>query len=268
MTERVTLRTQDRLRLAAIRTRSTAAALILWLHGITVNKDEYLDFFRDGAEYAAGKGIDSLRIDFRGHGDSEGTSIDFSIVGQMLDVEAALKYLTGVYSSQVSGIYLVACSFGAPPALYAAIRHPDLVRGVILVSPVLSYRRTFLEPETKWAKDLFNPVTFAKLSRTGRLHLTPTFPIGLRLVEEMRVIRPDLAIREVTQPLLAIHGDADSMVPFDVSKTVLRGLPNAKFVPISNMDHGFTDADDDLGQGEKSLRNKITIYDLIVGSCL
>jgi pimeloyl-ACP methyl ester carboxylesterase len=116
--------------------------------------------------------------------------------------------------------------------------------------------------------DLFNPVTFAKLSRTGRLHLTPTFPIGLRLVEEMRVIRPDLAIREVTQPLLAIHGDADSMVPFDVSKTVLRGLPNAKFVPISNMDHGFTDADDDLGQGEKSLRNKITIYDLIVGSCL
>ena len=88
-----TLKTIDGYQIAISHTIVDKKILILWLHGITVNKDEYLEFFKEGAEYVSQKGIDSLRIDFRGHGDSSGTSLDFSIVGQMIDIDSAIKYI-------------------------------------------------------------------------------------------------------------------------------------------------------------------------------
>ncbi len=92
-----TLKTTDGYQIAVAHTIADKKILILWLHGITVNKDEYLNFFKEGAEYMAQKRIDSLRIDFRGHGDSSGTSLDFSIAGQMIDIDSAIKYIFQLY---------------------------------------------------------------------------------------------------------------------------------------------------------------------------
>src|SRR4051794_36329756 len=103
------LKTVDGFSLAGIHTVSKQARkVVLWLHGITVDKNEYLGFFKDGAELLQQKGIDSLRIDFRGHGKSSGTSLDFSVAGQLLDVEAALDYLFCYYEKPKLKIHVVA----------------------------------------------------------------------------------------------------------------------------------------------------------------
>ena len=79
--EDIRLSTVDGFDIAAVLTRADPRDVVLWMHGITVNKDEYLGFFRDGAQWLASQGITSIRFDFRGHGQSSGSSLDFSIVG-------------------------------------------------------------------------------------------------------------------------------------------------------------------------------------------
>ena len=257
------LRTIDKFRISAVHTTSKKQNVILWLHGITVNKNEYLDFFKDGAEYVALNGTDSLRIDFRGHGESSGTSLDFTITGQMIDVNSALEYLKREYDFTKINLHIVGCSFGAPPAIFTAIRYPEIVKSIFLIAPVLSYNRTFLKPETEWAKSIFNKKTLAALAKKKQLFINDTFPIGVQLIEEMQIITPELIIAKVKQNITIIHGDADSMVPYSVSKEIADNNPNIKLVTMHGMDHGFTDAKDEIGNSQKSLKNKKLIYNLI-----
>lgn len=261
------LKTIDGYGIATVHTKSIGKKIILWLHGITVNKDEYLGFFRDGAKYLTEKGFDSLRIDFRGHGESSGTSLDFSIVGQMLDVDSAMGFLSQHYELEHVGVYMVACSFGAPPAIFAAVRYSDIIKSVLLISPVISYKRTFLNPETEWGRSIFNERTLADMARTKQLFIEDNFPISIRLVEEMKTIQPELAINQLSQDIVIIHGDADSMVPYNVSKEISKNIPNIKFISMPGMDHGFMDETDENGTSEKSLKNKLRIYEIISEQC-
>ena len=260
------LTTCDGYKISFAHTVVNKKKVVLWLHGITVDKNEYLDFFKDGAEFLASKGFDSLRIDFRGHGASEGTTKDFSIIGQLIDTKTAVKYITDYYGVNTE-IYILGCSFGAPPAIYTALEYPEIIKKILLISPVLSYRRTFLNPETEWAQELFNSETIALLEKNDELFLDEHFSIGMRLVEEMKVIRPESDIKLTKQETFIIHGDADSMVPFNVSKEISNVSSKISLHTVKGMDHGFMDEFDEEGTGQKSLENKNNIYELIVEQC-
>ena len=115
MPSRATLRTMDDFRIAAVYTETTVHDVVIWMHGIAVNKDEYLNFFHDGSDYLAAEGIGSIRFDFRGHGDSSGKPRDFSLVGQNLDAEAVSAFARKHYGdAPATRFHLVAASFGAP----------------------------------------------------------------------------------------------------------------------------------------------------------
>lgn len=261
------LKTVDGYTIATVHTKSKGNKLILWLHGITVDKDEYMGFFRDGAKYLAEKGFDSFRMDFRGHGESSGTSLDFSIVGQMLDIDSAIAFLSKRYPLEQMGLHIVACSFGAPPAIFAATQYIGIIKTLILISPVISYKRTFLKPETEWGRSIFNERALTDMARTKQLHMEENFPISIRLVEEMKIVQPELAVSELSQDIIIIHGDADSMVPYNVSKDISKKIPRIKFFSMPSMDHGFMDEGDEAGTSKKSLKNKLHIYDIISGHC-
>jgi len=267
MTNSCILKTIDDFELSIMHTEAKGKAVVLWLHGITVDKNEYLNFFKEGSQYLEALGVDSLRIDFRGHGESSGTSLDFSIVGQMMDVEAALNYLNQRYSEKGFTLYIVGCSFGAAPAIFAALRWPKIVKNIILIAPVLSYIRTFIQPETEWGQSIFNVLALSKMEKTKKLYINDDFPISIRLVEEMRLIDPLVALKQLKQGVTIIHGDADSMVPYDVSKQAASAMSTVKLFTFKNMDHGFTDVDDEIGTSLKSQENKKRIYDIISEIC-
>ncbi|MGD1084990.1 MAG: alpha/beta fold hydrolase [Verrucomicrobiota bacterium] len=262
MNKECTFKTIDRFTIAATHTISKGKGVVLWLHGITVNRDEYKGFFKDGAEFLADGGVDSLRIDFRGHGNSSGSSLDFCVTGQMLDVDAAFKYLSWHYKERRK-LVIVGCSFGAPPTLFAAEQNPDVVDGVVLIAPVLSYKRTFLQPETEWAKSLFNQRTLSRLERTNKLFINPTFAISSRLIEEMKIIKPEKALHDLNKKMVLIHGDADSMVPFQVSEDAAKADLRVQLIRFAQMEHGFMNVEDEEGMDARSLENKLRIYKII-----
>ncbi len=253
------LRTVDGYDIAAVLTRASPQDVVIWMHGISVNKDEYLGFFRDGAKWLADRGITSIRFDFRGHGESSGNSLDFSVVGQNLDTRAVMEFTQQEFAGSAR-IHIVGASFGAPPAIFAAARYTEKIESICLISPVLSYRRTFLEPETEWAKELFSKERLRNLDDTGRLSFDPEFCVGPRLVEEMRIIRPDTALAELSQRVLVIHGNRDSMVPYSATAHACGGLPHVSLVTLEGADHGFMQEGDDEGVSPQSLANKEEIY--------
>lgn len=260
--ESVRVRTVDGFNLAAVLSRTDGADVVIWLHGISVDKDEYLGFFRDGAMRLEGNGISSIRFDFRGHGDSGGSSLDFSVIAQNLDVQAIMRLAEREFGLRVR-IHFIAASFGAPPAVFTAARYGTRVHSVSLIAPVLSYERTFLAPETEWARELFSVEKLQQLDHTGRLYFDGEFCIGPRLVEEMRLLSPSAALAGIPQPVLVIHGDRDSMVPYDATVQACGDLKHVRLVTLNGADHGFMQEGDEEGVSPESVANKEKIYRLI-----
>lgn len=256
------IHTVDGFTLSAVSHRATASDVVVWLHGITVDKDEYLDFFRDGATWLQEEGISSLRFDFRGHGSSSGSSMDFSIVGQNYDVRAAIEAVQQWSQSPIR-MHLVGASFGAPPALFGALKFASSVASVFLISPVLSYEKTFFEPSTEWAAEVFSREKRNELDRTGKLYMDPEFCIGHRLLGEMEVIQPDRVLELVRQPVTVVHGDKDSMVPYHVSQQICTAIPNIRFLTLPGADHGYMKAGDDEGHLDESIANRQKVFQLI-----
>ncbi|MBI4556877.1 MAG: alpha/beta fold hydrolase [Candidatus Hydrogenedentes bacterium] len=260
--EDLRVHTIDGFDLAAVVTRGRTDDVIIWMHGISVDKDEYLGFFREGALWFANRGPSSIRFDFRGHGASSGTPLDFTVVGQNLDVRAILDLARRQFGAGAR-LHIVAASFGSPPAIFAGHRYPKVVLSVSLIAPVLSYERTFLVPETEWAKAIFSKDQLDQLDQTGRLYFDESFYIGHHLVEEMRLINPVGALTQLKQRVLVVHGDRDSMVPYDATHTACRGLEHVRLVTLKGADHGFVEPDDEEGRLPGSVANKERILRLV-----
>jgi len=260
--EEFNVRTVDGFELAAVVTRGRTTDVVIWMHGISVDKDEYLGFYKEGARWLADSGSSSIRFDFRGHGASSGTPLDFTVVGQNLDVRAIVDLARQQFGAGAC-LHIVAASFGSPPAIFAAHRYPEIVHSVSLIAPVLSYERTFLQPETEWAKEIFSRDRLQELDKTGRLYFDESFYIGHHLVEEMRLINPIGALAHLKQRVLVVHGDRDSMVPHDATLAACRGLARVTLVTLEGADHGFVESGDDEGKSPGSVANKDRIFRLV-----
>lgn len=227
-------------------------AFVLLLHGITVNRNEYGNFYQIVSRELAKAGIGSLRIDFRGHGASPVASSAFTISSQLADTKAAIDWIVSKYPE--AKLYIWGTSFGGPPALHEASRTRGIA-GVFLLAPVLDYVKTFLEPTTEWARQSFNSESLASARVTGKLMLDGTFELGLPILEEMRRYDPKIWLSNCPSQVVIVHGQEDSMVPFSISKAAAQLSPSIDLIGIPAMDHGFIASGDDDGSSAKSKEN-------------
>jgi len=260
--EKIFYKSKDGLKLCGIfLTPKEIKGYVLLAHGINVNKNEWGNFYADIAEELCKKDFATLRFDFRGHGESNGAQRDMTIIGETLDITASVEQILKRWSGKIA---IIGMSFGAGPAILYSSRKTSEVRGLVLLCPVLDYVYTFLNPIVPWAKDIFNKKGFKHLSEKGFLLLDDEFELGAKLIEEFKVIKPYEFLKKIKIPVLAIHGDKDSMVPYKVSKKY--GKPNkvSLFITIKNAEHGFIDSNDESGESIKSLKNKRTVIEKVV----
>jgi pimeloyl-ACP methyl ester carboxylesterase len=88
-----------------------------------------------------------------------------------------------------------------------------------------------------------------------------SFAIDAKLIIEMQCLRPFEILGDIHASTVVIHGQADSMVPFAISKKHIKSLDHVRLVGIPHMDHGFTDQDDETGNSEASQHNFKRIVD-------
>jgi pimeloyl-ACP methyl ester carboxylesterase len=217
--------------------------LVVLSHGITTNKDEdgvYSKF----AESVLAPAFDSVRFDFRGHGESTLPTDQVTVAGEILDFMAVVKWAR---QQGYERIYHVATSFGASVTLLSIAHFPlSDFAAVVFWNPVISYINTFIRPTVPWAKEFFDHKSDTELAYRKGIRITETdFTIGPKMVMELLSMRPDSTSWPGSTPLLIAHGDRDSCVPLKDAAEYCARNKGSKLTTIPGVDHGF---DDKIGE--------------------
>lgn len=216
---------------------SPKAGVVL-AHGILVEKN-YGGFYPALSTALARLGLESLRFDFRGHGESEGRLEEMTIAGEVEDLATAVRFLRG---RQASPVGIVGTSLGAGIAVVYVAQARRTPFALILLSSILDFRRGFLEPETPWAKKWFTPSALAAAYARGTLDLGGR-SLGIALVREFEAVHPAKVLRDLTVPVLMVHGAQDPIASFPAAQEAAQSSPGVKFVRVGGGEHYFEGAE-------------------------
>ncbi len=156
------------------------------------------------AEVLMSRGLGVLLVEYRGYGITYGPPP--SEASLYADGEAAMKHLAkaGIGNDRVA---IWGTSLGTGIASEMARRGHGA--RLVLVSPFTS------------AVDM------------GR-RVAPLLPASLVMAHRLDTLA---RARDIRQPTLVAHGDADEIIPFDMGESVARALPNARFLRVPGAHH-------------------------------
>ena len=194
------------------------APVVIVMHGWGANSGDMLPI----APGLAQSGFHALFLDARRHGQSDFE--DFMSMPRFAeDLEAAVGDL--LERDDVTAIGVIGHSVGAAASIYAAADNPAIDALVAVASfahPAEMMRENFPFPA---------PATWALLQVVERM-------IGHRYDD----IAPRNRIAEVGVPVMLMHGDADSVIPFQDSIDLHDRLPGSELVIVPGGTHSDLEA--------------------------
>ena len=187
----------------------------------------YRDFC-GGNKLARKMGFNTLLVDQRAHGQSAGHTITFG-VNESKDCLSWINYAVERFGKE-KPIYLAGVSMGAATVLTAAGRQlPESVKGVIADCP-------FSSPEDVIKKFV------EKMGYPPKL-VFPFLALGVRIFGKTNIksASPQTAVASASVPMLILHGEADSLVPCEMSRALYEKNPQyVQLVTFPNADHGMS----------------------------
>ncbi|MHC1728373.1 MAG: alpha/beta hydrolase family protein [Syntrophobacteraceae bacterium] len=214
--------------------------LVIMSHGITGDREE--EGVHSGfAELLFEQGFDSIRFDFRGHGKSAIASRDAAISGMMLDFMAVVRWAR---EQNYQDLFHVATSFGASITLMCVggFSFSDFA-AVTFWNPVIDYGHVFVNPLTEWGRKHFGQVNRDELPYRPGVSLSDgAIVVGPQMMMELFVLRPQDTVWPKCPPLLIIHGDRDTCVSCEDSKSYhAKNFESVTLYTLPGADHGFGD---------------------------
>jgi pimeloyl-ACP methyl ester carboxylesterase len=158
-----------------------------------------------------------------------------TVSGEMIDLKAVVDQTLA--KGKVAGI--VAASFGAVSTALLSGYLESRVGCIVLWNPVLNLQDTFVRPKTPWARKNFSGRNVKNIFKTGTFRIDKQFQVGAVFWEELHHFRPDTSLAKTKLPILILHGDRDSYVPFSIAKTFSKRRARTKFIRVKGSDHGF-----------------------------
>lgn len=216
---------------------------VLMCHGLAGNKTGRFRIYVHLAKQLAKVGIASLRVDFRGCGDSDGEFSEVTVRGFLKDARVSLKYLTEHKDIDPTRIGIFGRSFGAAIALMAADEYKT-IKSMALWAPLYNTYQ-WLE---KWRyfndKNTPHHERELMLSIDGQMGSYEFFNDFFKLnLEENLDFLQDI-------PLLHIHGVKDSTIDIHhadlYEKKRLTASAPSKFIKLPDADHDFAHRYDQL----------------------
>jgi pimeloyl-ACP methyl ester carboxylesterase len=249
MNKKIVFKTKDGLTLTGIwdlPTGGTNKAVVL-AHGITVDKDEGGVFVKL-AEALVQKGFAVFRFDFRGHGESGGKSIELTVSGEILDLEAAMsevkasgnrKEFQEYIGKGFDEIGLLGASFGGGSSTLYTSKHQKEIKCLCLWNPVLNYEHTFLNPTVPLIREKKEHMAKDFIEKGWTAMGSRKFVVGKILFEDMAKYEPFKTLKDIHIPALIVHGAKDTKVPYEDSVEYVKFLPEGKLVSLEDSEHGF-----------------------------
>jgi uncharacterized protein len=137
----------------AIPDKAKDAPAVLLLHGFASSRDEVGDMYKNLAGSLAKEGVASLRIDFRGWGESAGDMQDSTIHGMVDDTQTAYNFLAKQDFVDAKRIGVVGFSLGGGVAIVSGAQNPTWYKSMVLWSSVGDLKPDFVEDLGGWAFD-------------------------------------------------------------------------------------------------------------------
>lgn len=209
--------------------------LVLFPHGGPIGVSDRLHFNRD-VQFLASLGYAVLQVNFRG---SEGYGKSFREAGHRAygraiedDIDAALRAALASYPLDESRMCVVGASYGGYSALVSALRWPGRFRCAVSLSGVSD-------------RALFFTASDAARSAETRPLLERIMGDPRKDMAEMQAISPLYHVKDLTLPLMLVHGREDIRVDFEHTRRLVRMLNLEGRPPVllafPGMGHGFDD---------------------------
>lgn len=248
MEEKIYFTNTDGLKLCGILTRpqrETQKCIIL-CHGITVTKEED-GIFTKLAKKLADNGFAVFRFDFRGHGESEGNSVELTVTGEKRDLKAAIKFLENLGYKDFG---ITVASFGGGAVSLFVAENENLIKALVFWNALIDYH-SILDPKLPWPKANFGKEAMERLEKDGFIEIgSRKFKVGKALFAELRKLEPWKEIQNLKIPMLFVHGDKDNYVPYEDSVKYSNLFQNAKLKIIKGAEHGFHDKEEDAKKAD------------------
>ncbi len=225
----------DRTKLFGIWNRhdiQTKGCFIL-CHGLKTDKEEY-GVFESLSNVLFQWNYDSFRFDFRGHGQSEGTTEQIIYEGLKSDLEATISL---VRNSGYREIYILGASFGASVlSLMDYAKFPEVKRLIMWSGSIDFDKGNPLGSlgDNNYKKALQEGSITIKSKTTGKNMTFSKF-----FMEETRELKPQDKIKQINIPILFIHGTEDETTPYEVNRRLSAKCKKGLFALIPNATHGF-----------------------------
>ena len=221
------------------------APVVVMFHGFGGSRDELAikdtkdGVFSRSARLFAERGYASLRIDFRGSGESDGKWADTTFSGQIKDGIAAVDWLKASDKVDGSRISILGWSQGGLVGAHVARARPD-VKSVTLWAPVVTPLYTYgnVLGADNVAKGLTSP---PDTEITARLPWGVDTTLKASFFKEMPTTSTIAAIAHYPGPLQVIVGSKDTTVtPQPASGQVLLDYHDGEErLDVFDMDHVF-----------------------------
>jgi uncharacterized protein len=201
---------------------------VVFFHGFTGDRMESHWLFVKCARALERAGIASLRFDFFGSGESQGSFREVTLEGEISDARAAVKFFRRQPGVDPKRLGICGLSLGG--AIAAVVARPSQARALVLWSALarpLDLRR-IAERRTR---------PLPNGSREYNAH-----EISARFLDHLEKVRPLESIRRFRAPTLIIHPGKDEHLPLIHPQAYYRsaGAAIKEKVIIAGADHTYT----------------------------
>ncbi len=214
------------------------APAVLICHGLAGNKTGKYRVYVLLSEILSKNGIASLRIDFRGSGDSEGDFSAMTLESEVSDAIKGLEFLENHPSIDPKRIGIFGRSIGGTVSLIAARKY-GRVKSIVTWAPLSDGDQWY----EKWKHVHSSQVS--EESRLAAMRINGQVP-GKEFFVQLFSLRMEKELEALSHtPLLHIHGEQDATVLTEhasrYAKFRQHSKGESKFIRLSKSDHDFSD---------------------------
>ncbi|MCX7795730.1 MAG: alpha/beta fold hydrolase [bacterium] len=206
---------------------------VVLFHGFTGNKIEPHRLFVKIGRRLASSGINVLRFDFYGSGDSEGEFIEMTFSGEVEDAFTAVDFLKQQSYVDSSRIGILGLSMGGAIASYVAGDRGD-IKSTVLLSAVANLSPLAERIKTQYPEERIRADGFVDYAG---------WQLSINFIEELPNICPVDKIKNFRGPVFIIHGSKDDIVPVDAAYNYYNALKErpaeTRLFIIEDADHTF-----------------------------
>ena len=204
--------------------------IVMILHGFNASKD--MPLLVELSNKLNNKGIATVRFDFNGHGQSEGSFLDMTALNEIEDTKKVYEYVNSL--PQVKSISLVGHSLGGVvAAMFAGEIGSDKIKTIALMAPAGELKDDTLKG------DLFG-IKYDPKNIPDYIILSNGLKVGKAFLQTSQTLQIYETAEKYTGPVLIVHSKDDQLVPYSYGVKFKEIYENATLETLSGFNHNFT----------------------------